>query len=112
MPSTKTGRRNLNRFRKVYPYIRRSPKYVLMTDKQTIIEVAKLSFSNQNSVTYSFKESFPSIPYVTVSSVDSFGNDSADVNVFITSLSTATVTVETSQAFTGTVHLQAMWVES
>jgi hypothetical protein len=102
--------RDKQRFRKVYPYLRRSP--VLETiggggDTATI-EVGAITFANESSVTHGFTTSFSSAPIVTVVSVDSESNGTANVNVIITSVNTTQVVVETSQAFTGTVHYHAI----
>ena len=102
--------RDKQRFRKVYPYLRRKP--VLETiggggDTATI-EVGAITFANESSVTHAFTTSFSSAPIVTVVSVDSESNGTANVNVIITSVSTTDVVVETSQVFTGTVHYHAI----
>lgn len=102
--------RDKQRFRKVYPFLRRKP--VLETiggggDTATI-EVGAITFTNESSVTHAFTTSFSSAPIVTVVSVDSESNGTANVNVIITSVSTTDVVVETSQAFTGTVHYHAI----
>lgn len=105
--------RDKQRFRKVYPFLRRKP--VLETigggggggDTATI-EVGAITFTNESSVTHGFTTSFSSAPIVTVVSVDSESNGTANVNVIITSVSTTDVVVETSQAFTGTVHYHAI----
>jgi len=112
VPSTKFKKRDLNRFRKIYPYIRRAPRFVYTSDKEAIIEVGEVLFSNTSSKEYEFKETYSSIPMITAISYDSESNDTADVNVFISSLSTTSVTFETSQAFTGTIHFHAVWVAS
>jgi hypothetical protein len=112
VPSTKFKKRDLNRFRKIYPYIRRSPRYVYTSDKEAVIEVGEVPFSAASSGEYRFTESFSSIPMITAISYDSESNDTADVNVFISSLSTTSVTFETSQAFTGKIHFHAVWVAS
>ena len=67
--------RDKQRFRKVYPFIRKKPVLERIGDTATI---------------------------------DSESNDGANVNVFITSVSTTQVVVETSQTFTGTVHYHAI----
>ena len=109
MAGTTFKKKNKNRFKKVYPYIRRAPVYELVSSgKETIIEISAVVFSNSSSETYAFSESFLNAPIVTVTSLDSESNNMADVNVFITSVSTSLVTIETSQNFTGTVHVHAI----
>jgi len=109
---TKFKKRDLQRYRKIYPYIRRQPRFVFMSDKEAQMEVGAVVFTNADSGTHLFIEYFQSAPYVSGISVDSESNDSADVNIFVKSVSTTEVTFESSQAFTGKVHFQAMWVAS
>jgi hypothetical protein len=112
MASSKTYKRDLNRYRKVYPYIRRKPRNILMSDKEITIEVAEVPFSNSNSATYLFKENFDNIPIVTAVSIDSEKNDLADVNVFISSVSRTSVSLGSSHTFTGAVHIHAIYIAS
>ena len=104
MASTKTRTRNRNRFGKQYPLIRRRPVNELVTEYETIIEVATLTFNNASAITYFFEQFFPDIPSVTATAKD------VGVNVFISSISTTSVTVETSDAFQGSVYMQVMYV--
>jgi len=112
MASSKTYKRDLNRFRKVYPYIRRKPRDILMSDKQITIEVVAVPFSNANTATYFFKENFDSTPIVTAVSIDSSETNNADVNVFISSVSRTSVTLDASHSFTGAVHIHAIYIAS
>lgn len=101
--------RDKQRFRKVYPFLRRKPVLETIGGGDTAtIEVGAITFTNESSVTHGFTTSFSSAPIVTVVSVDSESNGTANVNVIITSVSTTDVVVETSQAFTGTVHYHAI----
>ena len=106
MASTKTRTRNRNRFQKTYPLIRRRPVNELVTDKETVIEVAILTFDNQSSQTYNFEQLFPSAPSVTAMSKD------VSVNVFVKSVSTTAVVVESSAIFQGDIYLHAIYVAS
>ena len=102
--------RDKQRFRKVYPVIRKKPVLESTTtggDTATI-EVGAIVFSNESSVTHAFSTSFSSAPIITVVSVDSESNDMANVNVYISSITTSDVVVETSQLFTGTIHYHAI----
>ena len=112
MASTKFKKRDLNRYRKIYPYLRRKPVWSYCADKEVIIEIGSITFSNSNSETHTFTSSFSEAPTVTAIAYDSDGNNTADVNVFINSLSKTTVTIETSQSFTGTVQFHAIMVVS
>ena len=52
MAGTKFTKRNLQRYRKVYPFIRREPRMALVSDAEATIEVGALRFNNTNSETY------------------------------------------------------------
>ena len=113
MASTKFTKRDKNRFRKVYPYLRVRPKNSYIADREVIIEVGDVTFSNTDGpVTYTFTGNFTSAPTVTAISIDSESNDTADVNIFVNSVSTTTVQFSASAAFTGKVHFQAMMIGS
>jgi len=101
--------RDKQRFRKIYPFLRRKPILETVGGGDTAtIEVGAITFSNESSVTHALITSFSSAPIVTVVSVDSESNGGANVNVFITSITTSEIVVETSQLFTGTIHYHAI----
>jgi len=102
--STKTRTRNRNRFQKMYPMVRRRPVNELVTDQETIIEVATLTYDDESAKTYNFEQLFPAVPSITAMSKD------VNVNVFITSISTTQVVVETSAPYQGSVHLHAIYI--
>jgi len=110
MAATKFKKRNLNRFRKVYPYIRREPRYELVSTTEALIEIAAVPFTNQDAVIYVFNEFFPAAPTITAVAVDSSDTSTADVNVYVSGISSTQVTLETSAKFTGTVHLHAIFL--
>ena len=113
MASTKFKKQDKNRFRKVYPYLRVRPVNTYCADKEVVMEVGFVTFSNATGpVTHTFIEKFVSAPLVTATSVDSESNDTADINVFIDSVSTTAVQISVSQDFTGTVHFHAIMVGS
>jgi hypothetical protein len=107
-------RRDLNRFRKVYPYLRYNPIYIQTTTAANtfIIEASKITFTNASSGSYTFTSVYSTVPTVVATAVDSAGNGTANVNVFITAISLTSVTVGTSQNFTGEVHVQVLYVGS
>lgn len=110
MAGSKFKKRNLNRFRKAYPFIREAPVNSYIGDNQLTLEVGEVTFTGADSATYSFNEAFASAPTVTAISVDSESNDEANVNIFVTSISTTNVTFESSQTFTGKVQFHAILV--
>ena len=73
-----------------------------MPDIGRTLEVATLAYSTTNTKTYSFDATFACVPIVTATA-------DADVNVFITALTTTQVIVEVSDAnYTGNVYIQAI----
>jgi len=110
MATTKFKKRNMNRFRKVYPYLRREPRYELVSTTESLIEISAVPFVNSDSAIYVYANHFPSAPVVTATAVDTNGNSTADVNVYLSSVSATQVIVETSAKFTGTVHLHAIFL--
>ena len=95
-----------NRFRKVYNFIRKKP--VMGEETNVIVESTKITFTNTNTGSHTFVKLFTSAPYVTATAFDSEGNESANINVFITAVSISAVSIQTSAAFTGEVHIQAI----
>ena len=104
-------RRDKNRFRKVYPYIRKAPVYEYCSKNDVEIEVGEISYSNSDTGTYTFESTFLTAPFITAVSYDSEGNATANVNVYISSVSTSSVTIKTSAPFTGKVHFHAIRVK-
>tara|TARA_Y100000310_G_C20418827_1_gene685668 strand:+ start:269 stop:607 length:339 start_codon:yes stop_codon:yes gene_type:complete len=110
--NTKFNKRDLNRFRKVYPYIRRESKFTFQSDSDAQIEVGEITFTDASSGTFTFETEFPATPIIVAISYDSESNDSADVNIFVTSVNTTSVTIDSSQNFTGKVQFHAIWINS
>ena len=99
MPTTRI---DANRVKYVYPLIRKVPIYgKIGSGGASTVEVAIINFSNAETGTYTFKDSsvYSSIPVCVISPEDE------NVNVFITSLTTTSVTVGSSAPFTGKVHV-------
>ena len=96
-------RYDLSRFKKVYPLLREKPNLRELSDEitsQIDVEVEVLSFDNTNTGSYTFKKTYSSIPIVAATA------ENENVNVFITSLTTTSVIIESSAEFTGKVHIQ------
>jgi hypothetical protein len=110
MGFTKLKLRDLNRYRKIYPYLRKEPSLSYTSDKELQIEAGRITFTNQSQGTHVFSQTFASAPTITAISVDSKSNNSADVNVFVNTVSKTQVILETSEKFTGEVHFQAIMV--
>ena len=91
------ARIDLNRFRKIYPAMKRSPRYFNQTND---LQTFKLTFSGTTSETIQIGQ-FTS-PVVVIAGED-------NVNLWISSISQNnnvwSVTINASSAYTGPVHL-------
>lgn len=111
MASSTFNKRDLNRFRKVYPWNRKRERLSIVPDAESFkIEVGTATLTNEDAKTVNFTESFTSTPIVTAISIDSESNNTANVNVFIGEVSKTAVTFQTSMSFTGTIHFHAIQV--
>jgi plastocyanin domain-containing protein len=100
-------RKDKNRYRKVYRFIRKKPVYEYCSDEEFEMIAGYVDFSNSSGPeTYTFPAtiSFSNVPVITVTSVDSEGNDQANVNAFVTSITTTETQLSVSAPFTGRVH--------
>lgn len=102
-------RRDMQRFRKLYPRIRKTPRYFTISDAAMSVESDRISMSNEVRQEYNFQLEYDRIPTVVLSAETSDDNQGM-VNVFIVSLDTSSVEWETSAPFTGTVHVQVFVV--
>ena len=107
MGFTTFRRRDGQRFRKVYPRIRKTPKFYTVSDETMTIESAKVEMTNATTGTFSFQLSYDSVPTVQLSS-EASSDDQGMVNIFITAITTQDISWETSAPFTGTVHIQVL----
>ena len=103
-------RRDKNRFRKLYPYIRKKPVYEFCSPGEMEIEVGEIVFNNTDTGSYTFESAFVSAPHITAISYDSESNNTANVNIYIESVTLTSVTIRSSAPFTGKVHFHAIRV--
>ena len=102
-------RRDGQRFRKVYPRIRKTPRYFTISDEQMSVESTKVGVANDSSGTYNFTLSYTSNPTVSLSA--ELGSDSQGmVNVFITRLDVNGFDWEASAPFSGNIHIQVFLI--
>lgn len=108
-------RRDLQRFRKVYPYYRKPPRYSYIASSplgdNVVLEVGDITMSGTDTGTYSFTESFTSAPSISGITKDTTVAGDANVNVYVQSISTSSVTFRTSAPFTGKISFQAIEVK-
>tara|TARA_B000000557_G_C20707225_1_gene414256 strand:+ start:586 stop:912 length:327 start_codon:yes stop_codon:yes gene_type:complete len=98
---------DVNRFRKSYPLIKVKPIYkqFLLSSEITgtgdvNVEVDTVDFNNSFQEIYQFRENYSVIPVIALTPEDD------NVNVFITELTIEYVRIESSNNFTGKVHIQ------
>ena len=105
-------KRDANRYRKIYNYIRRKPIDQFVSNTGFTMLVGDVDFVNTSGpVTFTYTTVdplivFSNVPVVTAISVDNLSNNSANVNIFITSVTTTQVTFEASAPFSGKVNFQ------
>ena len=105
----KFKQRDKNRFRKIYPFLRRKPVYETILDGSANIEVGIIDYNNTDTGTYSFTSTFTSVPTITATSVETGSGSPGNVNVYVTAISIGAVTIKVSDAnFIGRVHLHAI----
>ena len=97
---------DLNRFKKIYPLVRVKPFFQDFTGSGGIdAETTILEYDNSFEESYTFTQIYNQIPTVSATPEDE------NVNVFITSLSLFSVTIQSSSPFTGKVHIQIFKVK-
>ena len=109
MAFTTFKRRDAQRFRKLYPRIRKTPRFFTQSDEQMTIESATADIVNSSGYTYLFATAYSSIPTVALSAQLGSSMEGM-VNVFITSLDVNGFTCEFSAPFTGKLHIQVFLI--
>lgn len=108
MGSTTTTSIDKNRLKRIYPAVRRPERRVSVTTNTFAAETGEVVFTNENSGTYTFKNTYIAAPNVVISPVDSESNEGANVGVHITSITTSAVGLQSTANFTGKVSVQVM----
>jgi hypothetical protein len=111
MGFTKFTKRDRNRYKKIYPFVKRTPRWAYMSPVNFQMEVGELSFEGETYKSFSFGEAFPpppeSAPIITVTSLDP--NQAINATVFNVSHTGADVSV--SNPYHGSVVWHAIWIE-
>lgn len=112
--ASRTKQYDKNRFRKVYPRFRAEPRPGLRADGDVVLETVVVNFNNEDKKSIILDGPYSALPSVTITPLGDINN----VNVFITSLTLASVPagalrkvfvdIESSAKFVGKVHLQAI----
>jgi len=96
--------KNQNRFRKVYPGIRKNA--VDQALYPTKVEASSITLSGESTATYTFTYQYSTAPAVMATVYDSTG--AGNTTAYISSISTTAVTIETSVDVTGTLYIQVI----
>ena len=104
-------KRNAHRFRKVYNYIRRKPVDTFVSNAGLAIIAGTVQFANTSEAKFEYTSAdpdanFATVPSVTAIAVDSKGNNSANVNIFVSQITRTEVRFESSAPFNGSVSFQ------
>lgn len=98
------------RYKKIYPAKRKTPRNAVISDKPMILESEKIKFteSSQNvTATYKFRNIYETVPTITYGVTSDNGDM---VIVRITSITTQEVFLEVSAPFEGSVDIQILEV--
>jgi hypothetical protein len=90
MGRVKLTSRNLNRYTKVYPYVRALPRYVYFADESFNLESGVVNFEGSDTVTYTFKNTYTTTPTVIATPLNN------SFNVFVSSITTTQVVLKAS----------------
>ena len=103
----KFKKKDKNRFRKVYRFIRKKPVFEFVSNSEFEMISGFVDFTNSaGPVVYTFPStvSFTNVPVVTVTPVDTSGNNQGNINAYVTAITTTQVSIAVSGEFTGRVH--------
>ena len=110
MAKLKLKFRDISRMTKKYPYTRHLPRTQLVSDKEFELEVVSADVNNAVEHIITWDTAFGDAPSVTatIALKSSDSADTANVNVWIKSVTTTNCTLAFSDNFTGTVNVQAI----
>ena len=97
-----------NRYSKKYPFIKAPKRLTFMGDKDTSIEVLKVSFNNESEKTVYFETPFPDDTYrVALSPRDTSSSNSANVVLSVedSASDSSKIKILASAEFTGEVDV-------
>ena len=109
MARTNFTKRDLNRYRKVYPFIRRTPREEVYTSAGMIVEIAEVTYDGTQTATYTFRNAYAAEPIVTATVKEPGG---AAPTLSISDLTESLVTVIASAEWTGTAELHIIYIPS
>ena len=106
-----------NRFRKIYPRIKFPESISFKSTASIVIESKTFDFDNADSITGDLTQKYTAIPNMVIGVKSESNEDKLNVNVFISSVTfnaatgIVTVTIKSSDHFSGKVDLQTLSIE-
>ena len=111
MGYTKFTKQDRNRYKKIYPFVKRTPRWAYWSDVNFQMEVGEVEFAGETYLSFEFENPFPEPPedppVVTATSLDA--QHAVNVTVFNVSHKGADVSV--SNPYYGKVTWHAIWIE-
>jgi len=110
MGSTTFKKIDRQRFKKLYPALRKTPRIATISDKSVLLESDSINFTEASGITnatYKFKSQFEAIPTVTHGITSTSGDM---VIARIIELTTTKVVIQVSAPFDGAVDIQVLQV--
>ena len=104
MAFSRFQKKDAQRLKKVYPAIRKTPRYIIQSDGDLNIEVHSQQLTNADSYEYNFDQPYEAVPQVTL------GVEGDGAIAYITNISTTAVTISFSAPFTGSLHIQIIYI--
>lgn len=98
------AKKNINRYRRVYPGIRKTPRY----EPNVKVEAGFIDVVNDNSGSYLYTLNYSETPSVTATMYDRVGNGTVSVNLYISTIDTTEVEIKSSENVTGRIYLQVV----
>ena len=111
MSYTKFTKRDRNRFKKIYPFVKRTPRWAYWSPVNFQMEIGEVEFEGETYKSFSFDEPFPAPPenppIITVTSLDP--QEAINASVFNISHTGADISV--TNPYYGKVMWHAIWIE-
>tara|TARA_B100000700_G_C14990026_1_gene830813 strand:- start:83 stop:424 length:342 start_codon:yes stop_codon:yes gene_type:complete len=98
------------RYKKIYPSKRKTPRNAVISDKSIVLESVSVAFTEASGTTvtrYQFRNKFETVPTVTVGVTSTSGDM---VIPRITTITTTEVFIEVTAAFDGSVDIQVLQI--
>ena len=110
MAGTKFKRIDRQRFKKIYPGLRRTPVPATISDQTIVLESTSIVFTEASGITqkeYQFQSDYTAVPTVTMGITSSEGDM---VIARIVEITTQRVVVDVTAAFDGAIDVQVIQV--